>query len=156
MKTHYTWTIDSASDADHTLAKARSEGCEPTPLNSRFEVRGAVGTPITLGDSLEAQHVIVFGPAPVYVTGGVSVQIVDSAVAYALEASFVDAYDSSTVYAYACSEVAACDEASVYVASDDVIVNAYGSCTVCLPAGGVAGSGAQVNVHGTDVRIVRR
>ena len=155
MKPHYTWTINSTEDIDRTLAKMRREGCEPTFLNSRFEVRGTRGTPIILGGSLESQYVIAFGPAPVYVESGGPVQAVNSAVAYAREGSFVDAYDSSTVYASAGSEVDACDEASVHVASDDVLVNAYGSCTVYLPAEGVPGSGARVRVYGSDVRIVR-
>lgn len=146
MKDQYEYTINSTDDISRALAEAEREGYELTHYTARFDLRGKAGVPISVDDSLKDLHVVAHGPAPVYVSDGVTVIAEDSATVYATEDGLVDAYDSATVYAYDRSEVDVSGDASVYIASDDVIVNAFGDAKVYLPAPGTPGSRATINV----------
>lgn len=146
MKDQYEYTINSTDDIGRALAEAERKGYELTHYTARFDLRGEPGRPISVDGSLKDLHVVSYGPAPVYVSDGVTVIAEDSATVYATEDSVVDAYGSVTVYAYDRSEVDVSCNASVYIASDDVIVNAFGDAKVYLPAPGKAGSRATVNV----------
>lgn len=155
MKDQYEYTINSTADISRVLDEAEREGYELTYYNSRFDLRGEAGIPISVDGSLKDFHVIAYGPAPVYVSGGTTVIAEESSVVYAMEDSPVDAYDSATVYAYDRAEVDVSMSSSVYVASDDVIVNAFSDAKVYLPAPGTSGSRATVNVpDGSD--LIRR
>ena len=156
MKNQYEYTINSTEDIARALGEAKREGYGLNHYNSAFYLRGASGEPISVDDSLANLHVVAYGPAPVWVSGGGEVTVIaeESAVVYATESSVVDAYDSSTVYAYDRSEVVVQMEASVYVASDDVDVEAWGDSKVYLPAEGSAGAGAEVRVNG-DAKVIR-
>lgn len=146
MKNQYEYTINSTEDISRALADADREGYDLNHYNSVFYLRGSVGKPISVDDSLTSLDVVAYGPAPVWVSGEgeVTVRAEGNAVVYATEGSLVDAYDSATVYAYDRSQVDVSMEASVYVASDDVDVKAFGTSEVYLPSDGVAGSQAQV------------
>lgn len=146
MKDQYEYTINSTDDISRALEEAEREGYELTHYTARFDLRGEAGRQISVDSSLEDLHVVAYGPSPVYVSGGAVVIAKESATVYATEDGLVDAYDSATVYAYDRSEVDVSCDASVYVASDDVIVNAFGDARVYLPAHGAAGSRATVNV----------
>lgn len=146
MKDQYEYTINSTDDINRALAEAAREGYELTHYTARFDLRGEGGVPISVDGSLKNLHAVAHGPAPVYVSDGTTVIAEDSATVYATGDGFVDAYDSATVYAYDRSEVDVSCDACVYIASDDVIVNAFGDARVYLPAHGAAGSRATVNV----------
>lgn len=149
MKNQYEYTINSTEDIRKALDEAESEGYDLTHYNSAFYLRGVAGEPISVDDSLATLYVVAYGPAPVWVSGEGETTVIaeESAVVYAVEGGVVDAYDSSIVYAYDHSEVVVQMGASVYVASDDVCVEAWGDSKVYLPAPGVAGSGATVNLN---------
>ena len=147
MKDQYEYTINSTDDISRALEEAERLGYELTHYTARFDLRGQAGVPISVDSALKYLHVVAHGPAPVYVSDGATVIAEEASVVYATGDGLVDAYDSATVYAYDSSEVAVSCDASVYVASDDVIVNAFGDAEVYLPAPGVAGSGAAVNVQ---------
>ncbi len=150
MKNQYEYTINSTEDIRRALDEAEREGYDLNHYNSAFYLRGTVGEPISVDDSLANLYVVAYGPSPVWVSGegGTTVIAEGSAVVYATEGGAVDAYDSSTVYAYDHSDVVVQMEASVYVASDDVDVEAWGDSRVYLPAEGSAGSRAEVRVEG--------
>lgn len=150
MKNQYEYTINSTDDIRKALDEAEREGYDLTFYNSAFYLRGDVGNPISVDDSLANLYVVAYGPAPIWVSGEgeVTVTAEESAVVHATESSVVDAYDSSTVYAYDHAEVVVQVEASVYAASDDVDVAAWGDSKVYLPPSGVAGSQARVSLEG--------
>ena len=156
MKNQYEYTINSTEDISRALADAESNGYDLTHYNSAFYLRGAAGKSISVDDTLANLHVVTYGPAPVWVSGGGETTVIaeESAVVYATEGSIVDAYDSATVYADDRAEVVVQMEAAVYVASDNVDVEAWGSSKVYLPSSGVGGSRAQVRLEG-DAEIIR-
>lgn len=147
MKDQYKYTINSTDDIRRALAEAEQEGYELTHYTARFDLRGQVGVPISVDSSLKDLHVVAHGPAPVYVSGKAVTVIAEKfSTVYAAGGSVVDAYDSASVYAYDRSAVDVGEDSAVYVASDDVIVNAFGNAKVYLPAPGVAGARATVNI----------
>ena len=146
MKDQYEYTINSTYDISRALGEAERLGYDLTSYTARFDLLGQAGVPIAVGSSLKRLRVVAHGPAPVYVSDGATVVAKDASVVYAMGGSLVDAHDFATVYAYDRSEVDVSCDASVHVASDDVIVNAFGDAKVYLPAPGVAGSQATVNV----------
>lgn len=156
MKNQYEYTINSTEDISRALADAESNGYDLTHYNSAFYLRGTAGEPISVGDSLANLHVTAYGPAPVWVSGKGDTTVIaeKSAVVYAIERGVVDAYDSSTVYAYNRTQVALQMEASVYVASDDVVVEAWGNSKVYLPSEGEDGSKAFVRLE-EDAKTIR-
>ncbi len=156
MRTRHQWTIDSTDDIHKTLRGWAEGGAPADRYSVRFDLRGSTGNPISVPNLLRGFYVVAHGPAPVYVGGDTTVQAVESAVVYTTEDGVVEAYDSATVYAYGRSEVTLDNEAAVFVASDDVLVTAYGSGTVHLPAGGFPGSAATVQLEGEAARIIRR
>lgn len=149
------WTINSQEDLGVALSEAHQGGRIPSFLNSTLEVRGKVGSAITLGDRFNSFEVVIHGPSPVYTKESVVASAKGSAVVYATECSLVGAYDSATVYAYDRAEVEIGEGVSVYVASDDVSVTVYGAGTVYLPEEGVNGSKANVTTIGLGARIIR-
>ena len=154
MKSQYEYTINSTEDIAKALAEAEREGYDLTHYNSAFYLRGEGGHPISVEGSLKDLHVTAYGPAPAYVSGGTTVIAEGDAVVYAMDGALVDAYDNATVYAYYDAQVDVNVDASVYVASDDVYVNAWGDSKVYLPAAGVAGSAAHVNLN-DNAEIIR-
>ena len=156
MKNQYEYTINTTDDIRRALADAESNGYELTHYNSAFYLRGTPSELILVDDALANLYVVIYGPAPVLVSGkGETIAIAkESAVVYAMEDGIVDAYDSATVYAYDRAEVVVQMEAAVYVASDDADVEAGGSSKVYLPAPGVEGSLARVRTTG-DVQVIR-
>lgn len=155
MKDQYTWTINTTQDLNRALAEADREGYKLTFYNSRFDLRGDRGTPVSVDGRLKNLYVVAHGPAPVYVEGGAVVQALDSSVAYASDGGVVDAYNTATVYAYDDAQVDVSMDASVYAVSDDVDINAYGSSRVYLPSEGTAGSNASVHLHNSAAEIIR-
>ena len=156
MKNQYEYTINSTDDIRKALDEAEREGYDLTFYSSAFYLRGTLGNPIAVDDSLSSLYVVAYGPAPVWVSGEgeVTVSAEENAVVYATEGSRVDAYDSATVYAYDRSQVDVSVNASVYAASDDVDIEAFGTSKVYLPSDGVAGSQAGVRLEG-DSEIIR-
>ena len=156
MKNQYEYTINSTADISKALSEADREGYDLNHYNSVFYLRGSVGKPISVDDSLTSLDVVAYGPAPVWVSGEdeVKVRAEENAVVYATEGSLADAYDSAIVYAYDRSQVDVSENASVYVTSDEVIVRAYGDSKVYLPVPGVNGSQAEVHLEGA-ARIIR-
>lgn len=150
MKNQYEYTINSTEDISRALADAERNGYDLTFYNSAFYLRGTPGLPISVDDSLANLHVVAYGPAPVWVSGGeVTVTAEGSTTIYASEGCFVDAYGSAVVYAYDHSEVDACEDAVVYAASDDATINVFGNAKAYLPAPGAAGARAIVRALNT-------
>lgn len=158
MKNQYEYTINSTDDIRRALEEAEREGYELTYYTASFYLVGVAGEVISVDDSLADLYVVTRGPAPVRVSGeGKTTLIAEgSAVVYATEGSLVDSYDSATVYAYDHSEVDVSTGSSVYVASDDVLVNAFGDAKVYLPAPGKPGAGATVNAPSASNLIQAR
>ena len=156
MKNQYEYTINSTEDIRKALDEAEREGYYLTHYNSAFYLRGTAGEPISVDDSLANLYVVAYGPAPVWVSGEGETTVIaeGSAVVYATEGGVVDAYASSTVYAYDRSDVIVQMDASVHVASDDVIVEAWGDSRVYLPAEGIDGANPSLRVEGA-AKVIR-
>ena len=156
MKNQYEYTINSTNDISRALDEAERRGYELTYYNSAFYLRGTAGESILVDDYLADLHVTAYGPAPVWVsgTGETTVIAEESSVVYAIGGGVVDAYDSAIVYAYDRATVVVNMDASVYVASNDVVVEAWGSSKAYLPSEGVYGSKAFVRLE-EDAKIIR-
>lgn len=156
MKNQYEYTINSTEDIRKALDEAERKGYDLTHYNSAFYLRGTAGEPISVDDSLANLYVVAYGPAPVWVSGEGETTVLaeGSAVVYATEGGVVDAYDTSTVYAYDRSAVIVQMDASVHVASDDVVVEAWGDSKVYLPAEGLAGADPSLRLEGAS-RVIR-
>ena len=149
MKNQYEYTINSTEDISRALAEAERRGYALTHYNSAFYLKGTAGEPISVDDSLANLYVVAYGPAPVRVSGKGETTVIaeKSAVVYAFEEGVVDAYDSSTVYAYDYAEVTSSMVATTYARSNDVLVTAYGSSKVFMPAYPINGSMAEVDLE---------
>ena len=156
MKNQYEYTINSTDDIGEALDEAERRGYALNHYNSAFYLRGTVGEPISVDDSLANLHVVAYGPAPVWVSGEGETTVIaeKSAVVYATGGGVVDAYDSATVYAYDRATVVVQMEASVSVASDNVDVEAWGDSKVYLPAEGVAGANPRLRLEGAS-KVIR-
>ena len=139
-------TINSTSDISEILDSAERRGIRFDYFNACIYLRGSEGSSIEVGRALKGLYVVACGPATVHVREGASVIAEGRATVHVYAGAYVRASDRATVHAYETALVDLDGEATAHVASDDVEVLAREDSLVYLPAEGLPGAQAYVDL----------